>query len=77
MQKAWFGISVLHNSIESINYGVSMRMHLTIIQNIPLLKKCMAEKDTVQVNAPALCIYGCLSGDTGEEKTDYTKCFVN
>lgn len=54
MQKARFRISVLHNSIESINYGVSMRMLLTIIQNKPFLKKYMAEKCTVQMDAPAL-----------------------
>lgn len=77
MQKARFRISVLHNSIESINYRVSMRMHFTIIQNTPFLKKYMAEKYTVQVNAPALYIYSCLLGDTREEQTDYTKCFVS
>lgn len=54
-----------------------MRMLFTIIQNIPFLKKYMAEKCTVQVNAPALYIYGCLLGDMGEEHSDYTKCFVS
>lgn len=77
MQKARFRISVLHNSIESINYRVSMRMHFTIIQNTPFLKKYMAEEYTVQVSAPALYIYSCLLGDTREEQTDYRKCFVS
>lgn len=35
-----------------------MRMHFTIIQNIPFLKEYTAEKCTGQVNAPALYIYG-------------------
>lgn len=54
-----------------------MRMLLTVIQNKPFLKKYMAEKCTVQMDAPALYIYGYLLGDTREEQTDYTKCFVS
>lgn len=54
-----------------------MRMHFAITQNTPFLKKYMAEKYTVQVNAPTLYIYSCLLGDTREEQTDYTKCFVS